>query len=62
MGDALRKASELRTLQQKDDAEYFDKPETRHIDEIQLLHTAAGILRRQMSDIAESRRHYDPSS
>ena len=62
VGDALCKASELQNLQQEDDTECFDKPETSDIDEIQLLHTAAGILRRQMSDIAESRRHYDPLS
>ena len=62
VGDALRKASELQNLLQEDDKECFDKPETRHIDEKQLLHTAAGILQRQISDIAESKRHYDPSS
>ena len=62
VGDALRKASELQNLQQEDSTDLFEEPDTSHVNEIQLLHSAAGILRRHMSNIVEAKHHYDPSS
>ena len=62
VGDALCKASELQNLQQEDSTDLFEEPDTSHVNEIQLLHSAAGILRRHMSNIVEAKHHYDPSS
>ena len=63
VGDALRKASDLQTSQQEDNDECLEsEPNTRHLNEVEVLHAAAGILRKQMAEINESKHHYDPSS
>ena len=62
VGDALCKASELQNLQQENSTDLFEEPDTSHVNEIQLLHSAAGILRWHMSNIVEAKHHYDPSS